>query len=123
MIKVLPSGRFRVFFNNNHDFAPNEAVNLNNPPIVICETNHNGVPAKNDFVKFDAKQAALTTIKYSENGDSIIFRIVSYNSLPQIAHLTLYENVFSFTLSQYEIKTLKYQNDTLCETNILEENI
>lgn len=119
----ITEGRFRVFFNDNHDFAPNEAVNFNNPPIVICETNHNGITSKNDFVKFDAKQASLTTIKYSENGDSIILRIVSYNSLSQIAHLELYKNIFDFTLSPYEIKTLKYQNGTLCESNMLEENI
>ena len=115
------SGRIRVMLGEKERLPCNEAMRMNNRPIVICESNHDGkLPQTNSFASLKAEGAVLSVVKYAEDGDGIILRIVDHSGKQQDAVLSLLGKEHAVHLGAYEIKTLKTDGRTVWETDLLE---
>ena len=115
------SGRIRVMLGEKERLPYNEAMRMNNRPIVICESNHGGkLPQTNSFASLKAEGAVLSVVKYAEDGDGIILRIVDHSGKQQDAVLSLLGKEYAVHLGAYEIKTLKTDGRTVWETDLLE---
>jgi alpha-mannosidase len=98
------------------------AVHFNNPPIVICEANHDGkYAASYGFLTLASKSAILSAWKRSEDGDGEILRLYEYAGEAQDVELCLFDKKFSVKMSPYEIKTLRLSGESLTETLITED--
>ncbi len=100
----------------------NNSVHFNNPPIVICDSNHDGCFSPEDsFIGFDSESAAISAIKEGYADDSEIIRLYEYLGKEQDAAINYFGKNFSIKLTPYEIKTLKIKDGKISDSNIIEE--
>ncbi len=119
MEQGITSGQIRVML--GECAAPLDAMKFNNPPIVICESNHTGkMPPTAEFIRFTANSAVVSAVKHCEDDDGIIIRIVNYGA-EENASLNLYGRDYNISIGKREIKTLKYKENALTEVNMLEK--
>ncbi len=115
-LRIIPiKGEFCAEYVNN-------GVHFNNRPVVICDSNHDGIFApENSFIKFNSKSAAISAIKegYSEASD--IIRIYEYLGKEQNAELSFFGEKLNISLLPYEIKTIKIKDGKFSESNIIED--
>ena len=98
------------------------ASQFNNEPVVLCESNHDGeLDSVGSYLKFDAKSAVITAVKYSEDGDGIIVRGSEFGGVGGEVKLTLLGNEYLFTISPFEIFTVKIKDGKITKVNILED--
>lgn len=117
------SGKIRLSFATNI-YENDEAMKFNNPPTVVCESNHGGLlPSYDSFARLNADNAVISAIKYAEDGSGVILRIVDYSGKDQDAELVFQGEKYPVELSPYEIKTFKISNGKLTETDMLEDEI
>ena len=122
MEQGITTGKIRTMLDFGYPIS--EAMCFLNPPTVICESNHGGeLPPETGFFSLSAENAAIHAIKYAEDGNGIIFRIVSGADRKQEAVLSAFDAQFVITLGEYEIKTLKYCDGKLIEVNMLENEL
>lgn len=118
----ITGGSMRVLLKNKRYFQSEEAMRFNNRPVVVCESNHSGRCEQTDsYVSLKAANAVISTVKYAENDDGTVVRIVDFSGEEQTAVMSLFGKEYSISLKANEIKTLKLSNGVLTEVNILEE--
>ncbi len=99
-----------------------ESVAFNNPPLVICEANHDGIYAPTDsFMQTVGKSVTVSAWKQAENGDGEIVRLYEYAGKPQNVRLERFGKVYDFSMNAYEIKTLKFDGENVTEVLITED--
>ena len=118
-------GSLRILFHNGNYWRGavfNEAKAFNNPPIVICEPNHAGdYPAENSFVSVKGNGVMLTALKKAEDGNGNIVRLSEIGGVKQTAILQYFGKEYEIAVSPYEIKTLRINENTVCEETITED--
>ena len=98
------------------------SVLFNNPPVVLCEANHNGsLPAFGSYCSKESESVLLTVIKKAEGNDDIIVRGVEYAGKEQKIKLDFCKNIYDFTVKPYEIFTVKINGKEISKVNLLEK--
>lgn len=114
-------GSLRVYFDSNTP-APILATQFNNPPIVLCEANHDGSrPSSDSFLCSISDGIQLTVMKQAEEGDGIVLRGCELLGKKQKACVRLFGNDYEFAVDPYEIFTVKIHDNQLWKVNMLEE--
>lgn len=117
----ITEGSIRVFFEKEVPIQKS-ATHFNNPPVVLCESNHNGtLDSKGTFCNLSSKSAVITAVKYSEEDNGIIVRGMEYNGVEQTVTLEVHNNAYIFKISPFEIFTVKIKDEKLCKVNMLED--
>ena len=116
-------GAFRVVL--SADINENDAaVCFNNRPIVVCESNHDGIlKSEHSFISLNAENVYLGAVKHAEDKSGIIFRAVNTASERRIAELNVFGEKYTFSLEAFEIKTMKLTDGELFEVDMLENKI
>lgn len=115
----IVEGSIRVSFQGD-PWSMAEA--FQNPPVVICESNHDGdLPASHSFCELRTDGVQLAAVKKCEDSDATIFRVVETWGCACTAQLSAQGQLWEFPLTPWEIKTLKLHGSDLETVNILEE--
>lgn len=127
MEQGITEGRLRVVLYKG-DFVSREissmATAFNNPPLVICEANHDGIYSATDgFMELQGEGVYVTAWKECENSDNEIIRLYENAGKTQNALLKYFGKAYDVSLSPYEIKTLKFENDRWTEVYLTEDEI
>ncbi len=118
----INEGRLRICFD---PLSPSEAYaaadHFLDPPEVIDEAWHPGtdVPV-HSFVHVENGSSALTVLKQAEDNDGLILRLAEYNGKAEPVTLCLGNTVHTINMKPYEIKTIKWTEDTMTEVTMLE---
>ena len=117
----ITEGNIRVCFGKEN--APCcVAASFHNPPIVLCEANHEGVlGACQSYVKAEAESVEIVVVKKAEDGESIILRGVEYAGKAQSVIICAFDREYKFDVAPYEIFTLRIDRDKVKKVNMLEE--
>lgn len=118
----ITEGRVRVCFDKNCKTVP-FATAFNNPPVVLCESNHKGDMAScGSFLHLEAESVNLTVFKKSEDKNYIIVRGVEYAGKTQKIKLIVKDGVYELDVNPYEIFTAMIDGENIQKVSILEEN-
>lgn len=118
MEQGVTNGRIRVLIGEN--LAPSDAMKFNNPPTVVCESNHSGkLPPADSFISVISDSTVVSAVKHSEDDNGIIIRIVNYGTAENVK-LNFFGKDYNVPTGNREIKTLKYKNNTLTDVDMLE---
>lgn len=125
MEQGITEGQVRVVLHAG-GFVENQipalAAAFNNPPIVICEANHDGIYAPEDsFMSLDAASVSVSAVKECEDDESRILRLYEYAGKAQTVVLKLFEQVLEIPMAPYEIKTIRLKDGTWEEVYITED--
>lgn len=125
MEQGICEGRVRIVIHEGDMFergiAP-LAASFNNPPIVICEANHDGALAPcGSYGRLTAQTVSVSAVKESEVDESEIVRLFEYGGREQTAELSYFGKSLSIPMKPYEIKTVKITKDGFCEVFITED--
>ncbi len=123
MEQGISAGRLRFYPEGSTVFAPQAAEAFTRAPIVLCEANHDGTAADRftqGVVTLDAARSLLTAVKYAEDGDGIVCRMVQYGD-GEKAVLHVNGADYPLTFGKNEIKTVRIAHGICTETNLLEE--
>ena len=100
------------------------ADSFQNPPVIIDECNHDGsLPAKNSYLSMTENGVSLMAIKYAEDSEETVLRLVEECGKNTDLTLCLLDKSYTVSLTPYEIKTLKEINGSLVEVDMLERTI
>ena len=127
MEQGITEGRLRVVLYEG-DFVSRGITDLatafNNPPLVICEANHDGVYSATDsFMSLQGEGVHVTAWKEGENDDAEIIRLYENAGQAQTISLKRFGQSYDISLSPYEIKTLKYENECWTEVYLTEDEM
>ena len=123
MEQGISAGRLRFYPECSTVFAPQAAEAFTRMPILLCEANHDGTAADRftqGVVTLDAARSLLTAVKYAEDGDGIVCRMVQYGD-GENAVLHVNGADYPLTFGKNEIKTVRIAHGICTETNLLEE--
>ena len=125
MEQGITEGQVRVVLHAG-GFVENQipalAAAFNNPPIVICEANHDGIYAPEDsFMSLDAASVSVSAVKECEDDESRILRLYEYAGKAQTVVLKLFGKVLEIPMKPYEIKTIRLKDGTWEEVYITED--
>jgi len=100
------------------------AQSFNNPPVVLCEANHEGtLPAQKSYFDTDADGITITVVKKYEDGDGLIVRGVENQGKIHRITFTTEKKKFNLDIEPYEIFTAKIEGEKITKVNMLEEQI
>ena len=98
-----------------------KAMQFNNPPIVLCEANHDGeLNAENSYMNVSSENVAVTVLKKAEDSDALIVRGVECRGEERDVKIFLNEHTYDFRVKPYEIFTLQVIGNGFRKTDILE---
>lgn len=121
MEQGITEGMIRIMHGKTCANPSDEAMKLNNPPIIVCESNHDGkLPTENSYISLIAENATIGAVKYSEDDSGVIVRIVDHSGKKQAVVLSFMGETYKFTLNANEIKTLKINESKISQVNLLE---
>lgn len=117
MSQGVTTGSMRVVFGKN---PAKEAMAFNNPPVILCEANHDGIfePEKSFFGN-SSEDILLTTLKKAEDKDAYVIRMFNTSGTAKNTKIRLFEDECETSLNPSEIQTLT----DFVKTNMLEEEI
>ena len=116
----VTEGRVRVCFDPVIN-AADMARAFNNPPIVLCESNHCGtMPSSGSFLSYAAEGVELTVLKQAEDSSATIVRGVETQGHAQTVKLILMGKDYFFDVAPYEIFTLLIDGVTAEKVDMLE---
>lgn len=119
MSQGISEGKIRVDFRGG---AYDNTAGFLNPPVVICEANHEGVlPPENNYFSLKADSVMLSAVKKCEYDESIILRAFEYGGKYEKADLIIGNIAFPLNFTPFEIKTLKLENNKIKEVYITED--
>lgn len=122
MEQGITEGEIRVSFDAKQKAVP-FATEFNNPPIVLCESNHNGeLPACGSFAHVESESVAVTVLKQAEDQDRTVVRGVEYAGKAQSVTLTVKNTAYEFKVGPYEIFTAVLDGSDFKRVDMLEEN-
>lgn len=111
---------FKGPLEKNHPSATASA--LNNPPLAIPETYHEGpLPLEKSFLEIEEDNIDVHALKMGEDGDEAVIRCVETAGVQTEAHIDfkLTGQKWNAVFSPYEIKTF-VAGDAVYETNLTE---
>ena len=121
MEQGITEGKVRVSFDKERDAIP-FATEFNNPPIVLCESNHKGdMPACGSFAHVEAESVMLTVLKRSEDDAHTIVRGVEYGGRGQKIKLSVNDADYEMEVEPYEIFTAMIDGEFIKKVDMLEE--
>lgn len=125
MEQGITEGRIRIVIHNG-DFVerhiPALAAAFNNPPVVICEANHDGIyEAEHQFISLDGTGVAISAVKECEDNDTCIVRLYEYAGNAQKICLHWFGQSFETVINPYEIKTMQISGNSMKEVYITED--
>jgi alpha-mannosidase len=92
-----------------------------NRPIIINESNHDGIlPSEQQYCSLQARSAAIGAVKKAEYSDGVVVRIYEYAGNSQQVLLGYMDQRYELPLLPYEIKTVLIQNGQIQEVNMIE---
>ncbi len=117
----IGEGKIRVYFKQmKHPMEA--AAAFNNPPIVLCEANHDGtLDSEHSFLSVQAESVAVTVLKKAEEDDVTVIRGVEFGGQAQQVMVNMNGQPYSFAVSPYEIFTARIENEKIYKTNLLEK--
>lgn len=125
MEQGVAEGAIRVVIhkdNYTENKIPYMAKSFVNPPIVLCEPNHDGIyPSCHSFGGINAKSVYITAVKKSEDGCGDVVRLNEFSGLEQDVTLKYFDKGFSILVKPYEIKTLMIKDKEIYDVNITED--
>lgn len=117
----ITEGCIRVHL-RKHDTPYHLAAAFNNPPVVLCESNHTGTrPPCYSFASIDAADIHVTTLKHAEDGNGLILRGAAYREDAGNAKLRVLDREYNISVTPHEIFTLRIHDGHTTSVNILEE--
>lgn len=114
----ITKGKMRIMFNSNPD---KEGILFNNPPVIMCEANHNGDMKSADSFFESSESFILTALKKAEDGDGYVVRIYNSEDEEKYGKVRLFENETEILCGENEIKSLLTDKNTFSKINMLEE--
>jgi alpha-mannosidase len=109
--------------NLKNSVACSLAAHFNNPPTVVCESNHNGdLPASYSGLSATGKGLVATVLKEAENKNGFVLRFIEYDGKKEDVKVCLdgFQEA-EFTINPYEIKTMLFSADRkITELDLLE---
>ena len=121
MEQGITEGSIRVMQDAEDRSPVLSATCFNNPPVVICESNHDGtLPGKMSYLSMNAEYAMIGAVKYAEDGNGVIVRISDYSGKAQQTILSVFGKQHTVQLDRNEIKTLLITDDHVVEVNMIE---
>ncbi len=114
----VSEGTIRIVFEGNADM---QGILLNNPPLILCEANHDGEFKASDSFFESGSDLLLTTLKKSEDDERYVIRLYNPRGEKSETDVKLFETTDHTCLNPYEIKTLKIDENNFVNTNMLEE--
>ena len=125
MEQGISEGRLRIFVHKGdylENGIPQMAKAFTNGPIVLCETNHDGIyPSCSSFGGVEGKSVYVTAVKKAEKGSEDIIRLNEFAGIERNVKLKYFEKEFEILMKPYEIKTLKITENGVLEVNITED--
>ena len=122
MEQGITEGKIRVSFDKSCDALP-FAAGFNNPPVVLCASNHKGdIGSRGSFAGLESESVFITVLKKSENSRHTIARGVEYSGKKQTCKLTVNNIVYEFNVDPYEIFTLKLDGCSAVKVDMLEDS-
>ena len=116
----IVEGKLRIGFDGSSWKMADE---LNNPPVIIDESNHGGdLPAEGSYISISDDSLLLSAVKRCEDTDDTLIRLIETRGANISAHLKVFGTEHSVTLAPYEIKTLVIAGESSREVNMLEIN-
>ena len=123
MEQGINEGKMRICLSDTPD-APLSAMEFNNPPVVMCESNHGGNMAPcGSFLDCGAESVMLTVLKKTEDSDKTVIRGVEYSGSEQRIKLRLCGSEYETDVAPHEIFTLMIDGDSIRKVDMLEEGI
>ena len=111
----LTEGRLRVCFDEL------DIEGFTNPPVVICESNHDGKRSACDsFASLSTDKVILGALKHCEYDDAVIVRLVEIAGENTNAKISILGNDFDVNMKPFEIKTLKLKDGKYTEEFLTE---
>jgi alpha-mannosidase len=99
------------------------SAELNNPPIVLCESNHNGkLKPVGSFLSIDSESVSLTVLKKSEDENYTIIRGVECAGRAQQIQIAFMGTAYELEIGAYEIFTARIDGENIKKVNMLEES-
>ena len=93
-----------------------------NPPVVLCEACHGGdLPDTAGYFALETPGAAVTALKYAEEGEDVILRGVELLGKAQTLAFTFGGRRYETPVGPCEIFTLRLAGDSLRAVDMLEE--
>ncbi|MBE7042171.1 MAG: hypothetical protein E7399_01575 [Ruminococcaceae bacterium] len=122
----ISEGKLRIVI---HEGKENRGISalakqFNNPPIVLCEANHEGMyPAEQSFVSLEGTGVVLGAMKKQELGEDTVIRLAEVEGNEGQVILRYFGKKYAVSMNPYEIKTLKIDGEYLKEVYITEDEI
>ncbi len=121
MEQGITEGSIRIMPDIEDSSPVLSAMCFNNPPVVICESNHDGtLPGEMSYLSLEADHAAIGAVKYAEDENGIIVRIADYSGKAQQTILSVFGKQHAIQLGANEIKTLLITEGHAVEVNLIE---
>ena len=115
----ISEGKIRISFQGNR--FP-DSLNFLNPPVVICEANHDGtLPSQNSAWQVTGGSVMVSAAKRCEFDNDLILRMVEYSGTLQSVQLAIDSRLETLVFQPYEIKTLKISDHSVTEVYMTED--
>jgi len=114
----ISEGKIRVDLNGE---TWSKAEGFLNPPVVIIESNHDGMLSSEGSFYHISGKVQMSVIKKCEFDEGIIIRLFEYTGFEQQATFYAGEKAFSVDMAPYEIKTLKINGTDIEEIYMTED--
>lgn len=124
MEQGICEGSIRIMFHSDDETGKitKSACAFNNPPVVICEANHDGIlPPLDSKIKIDSENVMITAVKKCEDDDSTIIRLYETSGRAETTVLHCFRNSCGLAFKPFEIKTLKTDGENVSEVFITED--
>ena len=97
------------------------AEHFTDPPVVIDEAWHDGIPSpERSFCTIDAGSTGMTVLKQAEAGEGLVLRLAEYDGKPDTVTVHLPEGDTVVQMNPYEIKTIRCVDAAVTEVSMLE---
>jgi len=107
--------------------VPRRAAELNQPPVTLLETFHDGpLPGSNGFAEVEPAAVVVSVVKRAEEGDDLIVRAYEAHGRPVAATIRFasWQRTIEADFAPFEIRTFRVPRDggtPVTETDLLEE--
>ncbi|MBO5899024.1 MAG: alpha-mannosidase [Clostridia bacterium] len=116
----INEGRVRVSFDEGC-IAARMATAFNNPPIVLCESNHGGtLPSSGSYLSYEGEGIELTVLKQAEDTEETVVRGVECLGKQQTLRFTFKGRAYTLEVSPFEIFTVLIDGEDIKRVDMLE---
>lgn len=104
--------------------AIKSAYSLNTPVKTVMETFHKGkLCAEYTGIEVDKENVIITALKKAQDGNGMILRLYETDGIDVATEINVFGKKFFCNLAHNEIKTLRITENSIKETNLLEDDL